>query len=56
MTAEKLRHKYEQDLKELQDNCPHVLTQWMAECYAPGHFLGEVEICNCCEKAISRKN
>jgi len=51
MTAKELRAKFEQDLKNLQDNCPHIdESGWMDYMWAPGHLGPPVKVCNTCEK------
>lgn len=50
MTAQELREKYEKDLKELQDHCPHEEYEELPYEFAPGHSYGYVNVCKRCEK------
>ena len=45
-TAKELKDKYEADLKELQDTCPHTdQSDWMDHYWAPAHSSGfEVKV------------
>ena len=53
MTAEELHNKYEEDLKKLQESCPHEHTQEGNEYWAPGHGTGRVvEMCLDCWKTV----
>jgi hypothetical protein len=56
MTADKLRKKYEWDLKKLQEKCPHEVAHWMREEWAPAHGTGSlVAVCANCHKTIDRQ-
>lgn len=52
MTAKELRTKFDIDLKQLQDNCPHKKTELLEYHYAPGHFGGMILLCTNCEKRL----
>lgn len=54
--ARKLREEFEIKLKELQDNCPHTDIHWLPYMWAPGHFAGEVKVCQRCEKILEHKH
>jgi len=53
--AKELRDKFEKDLKELQDNCPHTESTWMPYMWAPGHFGPKVRSCNECDKILEQE-
>jgi len=53
--AKELRDKFEKDLKELQDNCPHKDSTWMPYMWAPGHFGPKVRSCNECDKILEQE-
>lgn len=55
MTAKELRDKFEADLKELQDNCEHIKSEWLEHHFAPGHFGGMVRVCDNCEKILESR-
>lgn len=55
MTAEQLRYQYEQDLMDLQSNCPHGKSEWMENQFATGHTTGVVKVCVNCEKILESK-
>lgn len=50
--AQELRERYEKDLKDLQEACPHKETCVLPNCWAPAHCFGEVEVCIECDKVI----
>jgi len=52
----KLKEKFEQDVKELQENCPHkVLSEPIEVYWAPGHSSGySSRFCECCNKQMYR--
>lgn len=52
MTAQILRDKFEEDLKALQNICPHLEVEELPYMCAPGHFAGTVIICKQCEKVM----
>jgi len=55
-SAQELKDKYENDLKELQNKCKHEKTVWCIEEWAPAHRTGwEVLTCKNCWKKIERK-
>ena len=54
MNAKELRDKFESDLKELQNRCPHEKSTMMEYQYAPGHSAGAVDVCDVCEKILTR--
>jgi len=55
--AKELYAKYEADLKELQENCPHTEeSDWMNEYWAPGHSSNfRVKTCKECGKIVKRE-
>lgn len=53
-TAQEIRAKCDADIKELQESCVHEETEWMEDHLMPGHSVGSVRVCICCEKAIER--
>jgi hypothetical protein len=53
--AKELRDKFEKDLKELQDNCPHTDSEWMPFMWAPGHFGPKVRVCGECDKILEQE-
>jgi len=55
LTAKYLREKFEKDLKELQDNCEHPSSTWMINGMIPGHYFGEVLVCDLCEKVLGNR-
>ena len=55
LTAKDLREKFEQDLFDLQFNCKHPSSKWMAYSWAIGHYWGEVLVCDVCEKILDRR-
>ena len=54
MTAKILRDAFEEDLKSLQNICPHTNAQVMDYMWAPGHFSGTVLVCDVCEKILDK--
>ena len=50
--AKELRDKFENELKTLQDSCPHEITEVMPYMWALGHYGNDVEVCKNCEKII----
>jgi hypothetical protein len=52
MTAKELRDKYEADLAALQDSCEHTETELMDHYWAPGHYVGQADICSRCGKIV----
>ena len=49
-----LRHK--QEIEELQNCCSHIdVSDWMPFMWAPGHYAGEVRVCNFCGRAIEKR-
>jgi hypothetical protein len=55
LTAKELREKFNHDLFHLQLNCEHPSSKWMSYMWAPGHYWGEVLVCEVCEKILDRK-
>ena len=56
--AQLLHEKYEQDLKDLQETCPHEqLSDWMSVMWAPGHLCNyDAQVCMECNKHIHIKH
>lgn len=53
---EQMRKRHEGEIEALQEGCPHrKLSKWMDFMYAPGHFNGQVKVCNECGKTIQRR-
>jgi hypothetical protein len=51
--AQILRQKFEEDLKNLQDNCTHSETKWMPYMYAPARYSGKKAlVCKECDKIV----
>jgi hypothetical protein len=51
--AQILREKFDNDLKELQDNCIHIKTKEMPQMWAPGHYSdNKVIVCEECDKIV----
>lgn len=51
--AQILRKKFDDDLKKLQDNCPHIKTTEMSHMWAPAHYSTyNVIVCNECDKIV----
>ena len=56
ISAKDIRKKCDEDIKQLQDICKHSDSQWMEQCWAPGHFTGRtVLVCLNCEKILETK-
>jgi len=55
MTAQELKERYDKDLKELQESCPHDEAKWMPFMWAPGHFAGEHLLCSRCWKVVDKR-
>ena len=53
--AKELRDKFEKDLKDLQDNCPHTESTWRLSEWAPGHLGPKVKMCNECDKILEQE-
>jgi hypothetical protein len=54
--AKELRTKLDQDLKALQERCPHLNSQWVVECWAIAHSTGyDIRVCINCEKVLERR-
>lgn len=55
--AEKLYKEYQEQLRQLQEECPHTdQTDWMEEWWALGHSTGRrVKICTNCNKVLAGK-
>jgi hypothetical protein len=52
--AQILRQKFEEDLKNLQDNCTHPEGEWMPHMWAPGHISpNKAYVCKHCEKIVN---
>lgn len=58
MTAAELKNKYEEDLKNLQENCPHSsISDWVDEYWAPGHStFKKIKYCRICWKTVEEKD
>lgn len=53
--AKELRDKFNKELKELQDSCPHIESEWMSHMWAPGHYSPyKVRVCKSCEATIEQ--
>ena len=53
-TAKEMRARHERELEELQEQCLHPkVSDWLLQEWAPGHFVGEVKICELCEKVLA---
>ena len=52
ITAKILRESFEEELKMLQELCKHENSTVMPYQWAPGHLMGEVRVCDCCEKIL----
>ena len=49
------RHK--QEIVELRAGCTHEgVSEWMPYMWAPGHFGGDVRVCNWCGEIIEKKS
>lgn len=56
LSAKDIRKKCDEDIKQLQHICQHIESQWMEQCWAPGHFTGRtVRVCLNCEKTLETK-
>lgn len=55
--AQRLYEQYQQDLKRLQDTCPHErMTDWLDEMWAPAHGTGrQVRTCVVCDLVIQAR-
>jgi len=53
----KLKQKYDADVKQLQESCPHPeISDWMPVQWAPGHYSGySVKLCKRCGKTLDRR-
>jgi hypothetical protein len=51
---DKLRDKFDSDVKKLQDSCPHKKTQVTEFFWAPGHSSGTGRICLRCHKRLDK--
>jgi len=55
-TAKEIRDKAEEDIKQLQEECPHPSSTWCEECWTVGHFTGRsLKVCDFCEKVLEIK-
>jgi hypothetical protein len=53
--AKELRDKFDKELKDLQDNCPHTETEEMPYMWAPGHYAdNNVIVCKECDKIVGQ--
>lgn len=45
--------RHEKEITELQKKCPHKkISDWIDFMWAPGHFAGQVKVCEFCGKKI----
>ncbi len=52
LTAKILREKFEKDLEELRNSCPHIETQKGPYYWRVGSSNGTCKWCLCCEKIL----
>lgn len=52
ITAKILRETFEAALRSLQEHCSHENSTVMPYSWAPGHFDGDVRVCDVCEKIL----
>lgn len=50
--ARELRDKFNEDLKDLQQKCPHIVSDVMPYMWAPGHSSGNVRVCRECDEIL----
>ncbi len=41
------------EIKKLQDECPHVESEWVRTMWAPGHFGADILQCKRCGKNLT---
>lgn len=58
VSAEELKKKYEEDLKSLQESCPHEKSHWCIVGDARTFLCSktDVEVCDNCDKEIGRRS
>ena len=55
-TISQIREKHKKEIEDFQNNCKHEeISDWMQYYWAVGHSLGEVKVCNVCEKIIESR-
>jgi hypothetical protein len=52
---QELKEKHKTEIEALQKSCPHIKYQWLPFQWAPGHYDGEVLVCEECEKILEKR-
>ncbi len=56
-TFKKMQARHEQEIANLQKNCKHPqVSNWLPYMWAPGHFSGQVKVCEICGKTVESKS
>lgn len=56
VTAESLRLRLAEEIKDLQETCIHEKAEWMEHQWAPGHGFGaQVLVCSVCEWVMEER-
>ena len=51
-----MQERHEAEIEELQNQCKHEkVSDWMPYMWAPGHFGGDVRVCEFCGVTVERK-
>jgi len=52
-----MNRRHQKEIEVLQLMCKHPsISNWMNYSWAPGHYSGQVKICNFCGKTMERAN
>ena len=51
-----MKKRHEAEIAQLQENCPHGKSSWMPFSWAPGHFAGDVLVCEFCGKILEHRH
>ena len=54
-TIMQMRDRHEKEINLLQNNCPHPVSRWRQNMWAPAHYDGEVRVCQQCGKIMETR-
>ena len=54
-SIKQMRERHKAEIKNLEDNCKHVESEWMPYMWAPGHYGSDARVCDYCGKILERK-
>jgi hypothetical protein len=55
-TMKQLRERHKQEIVDFQSACLHtIISGWLPFMWAPGHYSGEVKVCERCDKIMEER-